>query len=455
MTITDPQVASPRGSTGLPPEEPRFASDLPTPEQLAARYEEVRATTEALSAPLNPEDQVVQSMPDVSPTKWHRAHTTWFFETFVLAPYEPGFRPVHPSYDYLFNSYYEQVGPRHPRHERGLLSRPTVAEVGAYRATVDHTMGSFLAGSARERWDEVAPIIEIGLHHEQQHQELLLVDIKHVLSRNPLCPSYQVRVPAGPASSSWSPAGPVRWCEVEGGVAELGHAGRGFAWDNEGPRHRVFLDDFAVADRLVTCGEWEAFIRDGGYTRPELWLSEGWAMVQQEGWEAPLYWERDGHGWALFTLHGRQPLVTDEPVVHVSFLEADAYARWSGFRLPTEAEWEVAATRVAAGEPPNDLSTGALHPRAAPPVAGERDGVRQLAGDVWEWTASAYRPYPGFRNPPGAVGEYNGKFMCSQMVLRGGACVTPAAHVRPTYRNFFPPSARWAAAGLRLAADPA
>ncbi len=430
---------------------------------LATRFDEVRATTEALAAPLAPEDQVIQSMPDVSPTKWHRAHTTWFFETFVLGPHLTGYSAVHPGYDYLFNSYYEQVGPRHPRAERGLISRPTVAEVGAYRASVDDAVRHLLHTSDPTRAEAVRPLVEMGLHHEQQHQELLLMDIKHVLSCNPLRPAYDVaplteQAGAGASAGEGTSAGagPAGWVEVGGGLEQIGHDGIGddFAFDSETPRHRTFLEPFRVADRLVTCGEWLAFLDDGGYRRPELWLSDGWATVSQQGWRAPLYWRNEGDGWpsdawSVFTLHGMQPVDPAEPVAHVSFFEADAFASWAGARLPTEAEWEVAAAAHVGDDTPNDLATGALHPQAAVP----RPGLRQAFGDVWEWTASPYRPYPGFRPAAGAIGEYNGKFMCNQMVLRGGACTTPAGHTRPTYRNFFPPAARWAFSGLRLAAD--
>ncbi len=387
-------------------------------------------------------------MPDVSPTKWHRAHTTWFFETFILGPHAPGYRPVEPTYDYLFNSYYEQVGPRFPRPERGLLSRPTVAQVAEYRAMVDERLGAFLTDASEQTWRQVAALVDLGTHHEEQHQELLLMDIKHVFSRNPLRPAYR---PVAAVSDA-AQAPPVRWIDVDvDGVVEIGHDGGAFAFDSEGPRHRVLVEPFRLADRLVTCGDWTDFIADGGYSRPELWLSEGWATVQLEGWQAPLYWAADGDHWSVFTLGGSGPVVPTEPVVHTSFFEADAFARWAGARLATEQEWEVAATRLSAGDVPNDLGSGVLHPR--PARLAQSLGVRQLAGDVWEWTASPYRPYPGFRPAAGAVGEYNGKFMCNQMVLRGGACVTPVGHTRPTYRNFFPPGARWAFSGLRLAAD--
>ncbi len=409
-----------------------------------------RRLTEVLAATLAPEDQVVQSMDDVSPTKWHRAHTTWFFETFVLVPHLPGYRPVHPTYDYLFNSYYEQVGDRHPRNRRGVISRPTCDEVAEYRAAVDRALDELVDGADAEVLAAVTPLLELGTHHEQQHQELLLMDIKHVFSCNPLRPVYRF----GTASLSGPATEPLRWVPVApDDLVAIGADGEGFAFDNEGPRHRALVEPFHLADRLVTEGEWLAFIDDGGYHRAELWLSEGWATVRAERWEAPLYWDRDDDGWSVFTLGGTRPVLDATPVVHVSFFEADAYARWAGHRLPTEEEWEVAATSLAADDLPNDLAVGALHPRPASKAADH--GLRQLLGDGWEWTASAYRPYPRFAPVPGAIGEYNGKFMSNQMVLRGAAPVTPGGHARPTYRNFFPPAARWAFSTVRLAADDA
>ena len=409
-----------------------------------------RQRTEALAAPLLPEDQVVQSMPDVSPTKWHRAHTTWFFETFVLEPYLPGYEPVHPTYGYLFNSYYEQVGERHPRPQRGLISRPTCEEVAEYRAAVDRSLDELIGTADEATLATVVPLLELGSHHEQQHQELLLMDIKHVFSCNPLRPAYRL----GTTTTARPDPAPARWVAVEPeGTSRVGHAGDGFAFDNEGPRHEVLVHPFEMADRVVTEGEWRAFIDDGGYARPELWLSDGWAAVQAEGWAAPSYWDRDGDDWTVFTLGGTRPLHDSTPVVHVSFFEADAYARWAGARLPTEEEWEVAATLVGGGEAPNDLAAGRLHPQPSALPSPPTGRARQLLGDVWEWTASAYRPYPRFLPPPGAIGEYNGKFMSGQMVLRGGACITPPGHTRRTYRNFFPPPARWAFSGVRLARD--
>ncbi len=374
-------------------------------------------------------------MPDASPVKWHLAHTTWFFETFVLLPHVPGYRQFDAAYGYLFNSYYNAIGERHPRPERGMLSRPSLEEVRAYRQHVDEA----LLG-ARNLPDA---LVELGLQHEQQHQELILTDLKHMLARNPLRPAYQTQWPLTPIR-----ARARTWVGFAGGLHEIGHAGAGFAFDNETPRHKVWLEDYEIASHPVTHGDFLAFIADGGYRRPELWLSAGWDLVRARGWEAPEYWTRRHGTWRTFTLHGEVPIDPNTPICHVSFFEAEAYARWAGARLPTEAEWEVAARNA----PPdgNFLENGALHPLALreDPPAG---GLAQLYGDVWEWTRSDYAPYPGYRPPEGAVGEYNGKFMCAQYVLRGGSCATPASHIRPTYRNFFPPEARWQFSGLRLA----
>jgi ergothioneine biosynthesis protein EgtB len=379
----------------------------------------------------------VQTIADVSPTKWHRAHVTWFFEQFVLMPYQPGYRPVDERYLYLWNSYYEGAGPRHPRAERGLLSRPGVGEVTAYRDTIDEAMDDVLGLTLPPA---VLDRIELGLHHEQQHQELLLMDIKHVLGTNPLRPAYRLtRPPVG------VDPGPLGWVGFEGGLVEIGTAARStFAFDNESPRHREWVAPFELSDRLVTAGEWLEFMADGGYRRAELWLSDGWAALQAQGQEAPLYWERDASHWSVYTLYGPARVDPALPVVHLSYYEADAYARWRGVRLPTESEWEVAA----AGEVGPVAPAVALHPDAARPDLGR---VRQLYGSAWQWTASSYLPYPGFQPAAGAVGEYNGKFMVSQHVLRGSAAITPPGHARPTYRNFFPPGARWAMSGLRLA----
>jgi ergothioneine biosynthesis protein EgtB len=395
------------------------------------RYARIRAQTEQLAAPLSAEDCALQSMPDASPTKWHLGHTSWFFETFVLEP--AGFTPFRPEFKVLFNSYYLGVGPRHPRPERGLLSRPALEEVRAYRASVDERMRTLLE---RDLPPGARDLAELGLHHEQQHQELIVTDLKHLFSRNPLLPAYRPGEPPGTSA-----ARKMGWKSFPEGVRHIGHGEGGFSFDNERPRHRVFLNAYALADRLVTNGEYRAFIADGGYRRPELWLSEGWDVRAAQGWEAPLYWS----GVEQFTLSGPRPIADAEPVAHLSYFEADAYARWAGARLPTEAEWETAAQ----AEPlqGNFLESGRLHTAAASATQS------QLYGDAWEWTSSAYSPYPGFRAPEGAVGEYNGKFMVNQYVLRGGSCATPGTHVRASYRNFFPAAARWQFSGIRLARD--
>lgn len=387
---------------------------------LSARYAAVRGRTEALAAPLSDEDQCIQSMPDASPAKWHRAHTTWFFETFLLLPFVPGYRRLNEDYAFLFNSYYEAAGPRHARPKRGMLTRPSVAEVGAYRAHVDAAMARLLQDAP----PEACELIELGLQHEEQHQELLLTDILHALAENPLLPAYDPdwREPA-------HPGGAVGWLEGPAGLVELGHAGPGFAFDNETPRHRAWLEPWRIADRLVTNGEWLEFMAAGGYRTPGLWMSAGWAACQAEGWEAPFHWHRRDGEWLQYGLGGLRPIDPTAPVRHVNWYEAEAFARWAGKRLPTEQEWEVAAT-------------------ALPGLHGLRD-------TAWQWTGSAYRPYPGFRPWEGAVGEYNGKFMAQQMVLRGGSQATPPGHARLPYRNFFPPEARWQFSGLRLAEDAA
>jgi ergothioneine biosynthesis protein EgtB len=408
---------------------------------LADRYAEVRRRTDWLTEPLAPEDQVPQSMQDCSPVKWHRAHTTWFFETFVLRPHYRDYQPLEERYVYLFNSYYNAVGPQYARPQRGLVTRPTVADVAAYRAHVDTHMTALLGGDAAMHGQVAPEVLELGLNHEEQHQELLVTDLKHLFSFNPLYPVYRARAAAGEGGG---PADPT-WAEFESGVREIGHAGGGFAFDNETPRHRVFLEPFALASRAVTAAEYLAFMDDGGYDRPEHWLSDGWATVRAQGWRAPLYWTREEDGWWQYTLAGHRPVDPAEPVTHVSYYEADAYARWAGARLPTEAEWEVAAER--AGAAGTCLDDGRFHPAPAP----GGPGLVQMAGDVWEWTQSAYSSYPGFHPAGGALGEYNAKFMSGQMVLRGGSCATPRGHVRPTYRNFFPPSARWQFSGVRLA----
>jgi ergothioneine biosynthesis protein EgtB len=404
---------------------------------LAERYDQIRRATRHLCEPLSPEDCQVQSMDDASPAKWHLAHTSWFFETFILEHAVPDYRPFHPEFRVLFNSYYQTVGQQHPRPRRGILSRPTLDEVFAYRAHVDEHMLELLGATG----ELDAEIVELGLQHEQQHQELILTDIKHLLSCNPLHPRYR----DCPESAAGEPAA-LRWIGFGEGLRWIGHDGNGFAFDNELPRHRVFVDAFALATRLVTNGEFLGFIDDGGYERPDLWLSDGWNTMQARGWRAPLYWEQGGGARQVMTLGGLQPLRADEPVCHVSLYEADAFARWAGARLPREAEWEVAA--ADANLDGNFVESGRLHP--APTTAA---GLAQLFGDVWEWTQSAYTAYPGYQPPSGAFGEYNGKFMCNQLVLRGGSCATPREHVRATYRNFFPPDARWQFSGIRLARD--
>ena len=420
-------------------------SPLPGREAVWRRYREVRGDSERLAAPLAIEDYVVQAMPDVSPPKWHLAHVTWFFENFIAAPYARGYQPFHPQFGYLFNSYYETVGQFFPRLDRGLLSRPTVEEVYRYRAHVDRVIGELIDTVADLRWDEVARRIELGLQHEQQHQELLLTDLKYNFAFNPLRPAYRPADNPGQGKGFAPREVTVHlpgWREFEEGVRSIGYDGREFAFDNERPRHRAFLERFRIADRLVTNGEYLAFIDDGGYARPDLWLSEGWKAVKERGWGAPLYWERIGGEWWQMTLGGMRHVAEREPVCHVSYYEADAFARWAGKRLPTESEWETAAANATIDG--NFRESGRLHP--APP-----NGDAQFFGDAWEWTSSSYSPYPGYRPLEGSLGEYNGKFMVNQYVLRGGSCVTPAAHVRATYRNFFYGPDRWQFMGIRLA----
>jgi ergothioneine biosynthesis protein EgtB len=412
-----------------------------TEQSTLGQFSRVRAASLMLAAPLSDADATVQSMPDASPAKWHLAHTSWFFETMVLQPHLPGYALFDERFNFLFNSYYESVGPRQPRPLRGLLTRPSLAEVLAYRKHVDSAMAKLLKHKSSEA---VLKPIELGCHHEQQHQELLLTDILHLFAQNPLRPAYK---DSEPLPVELRRTGRPNYQNFPGGLFHIGHEGQGFAFDSEGPRHAVQVEPYRLADRLVTNGEWIEFIADGGYRNPLLWLSDGWARVRDEAWSAPLYWEaRDGEFWTM-TLRGAQPVDPDAPVAHVSYFEADAFATWSKRRLPTEAEWEIAAQDLPVSG--NFANSERLRPKPAPAASG----LRQMFGDVWEWTRSAFMPYPRFRPMDGALGEYNGKFMSGQYVLRGGSCVTPEDHMRATYRNFFAPHTRWQFAGLRLAED--
>ncbi|MCA9237255.1 MAG: ergothioneine biosynthesis protein EgtB [Planctomycetales bacterium] len=420
-------------------------STIVSPSVAADDYLRVRQFSDLLCAPIGPEDATAQSMPEASPLKWHLAHTTWFFETFLLRR-DDHYRSPFPEYEYLFNSYYNSVGKQFPRPQRGLVTRPTLDETYAYREYVDGRVADAIAAGLLERDPAAAAVLVLGLNHEQQHQELMLTDLKHLLSHNPLEPAYR--------ADQFQPATPAdrdQWLTFPAALYETGHIGDEFAYDNESPRHRVWLEEFQLAKHPVTCGEFLEFIAADGYSRPEFWLSEGWATVQRECWTAPLYWTQHGDDWSEFTLAGRQPVDPHRPVCHVSYFEADAFARWSGARLPTESQWEVAA----AAQIPTGNFVDALLAADEPvhPAGGVRDEgpARRLFGDVWEWTASSYAAYPGYQPAPGALGEYNGKFMNGQYVLRGGAAITPVGHVRPTYRNFFPPHARWMFGGLRLA----
>jgi ergothioneine biosynthesis protein EgtB len=420
---------------------------MPQPGELGDRYAQVRAFTLELAASLTAEDCQVQSMPDASPTKWHLAHVTWFFETFVLERFEKDFRAFDPAFRVLFNSYYQGVGEQSPRQQRGLILSPTLDEVRRYRAQIDERMQALLASRTDD--PALAELVVLGLNHEQQHQELLLTDIKHALSLSPRHPPYARRWPMAKVQPQ-----PLRWFAFEAGLVEHGHdpaRDGGFCFDNETPRHRAFCAPFELASRPVSYGDWLAFIDDGGYRRSELWLSLGWDWVRQGQHEAPLYWQRDGDAWFNHTLQGRVPIDAHTPVCHLSCFEADAYARWAGARLPTEVEWEFAARRLREPAPPNVADRRVFHPM--PQAQASSTEPVQMFGDVWEWTQSNYGAYPGYRPLPGAVGEYNGKFMCGQLVLRGGSCATPAGHVRASYRNFFPPEAQWQFSGLRLARD--
>lgn len=406
---------------------------------LLNRYQSVRAVTEQLCSPLEIDDFNIQTMPDVSPIKWHIAHVSWFFETFILQEYDKHYRPFHPQFQHLFNSYYELIGSFHPRPQRGFLNRPTLQQIFDYRHYVDVAMAELLLTENHPDYTEIALRAEVGINHEQQHQELMLTDILHVFACNPMHPQYQSSLPEK------MPLRTIKWQEYDGGLFEIGHAGKGFAYDNETPRHKTYIEPFRLADRLVSNGEYINFIADGAYLQAKYWLSDGWKTVRQQQWQAPLYWQLEAGQWWQMTLNGMQLIDEAAPVSHISLYEADAYARWANKRLPTEAEWEVAAKgQVIEG---NLRDSGYLQTMAAV------DGHNQLYGDVWEWTQSAYSPYPGYRPLPGALGEYNGKFMASQFVLRGGSCFTPADHIRSSYRNFFYPGDRWQCTGMRLAED--
>lgn len=419
----------------------------------AQRFAEIRKMTEHIVEPLETEDFVVQSMPDVSPAKWHLAHTTWFFERFVLVDHDASYQVFHPQYDYLFNSYYETIGQPFPRSSRGLLARPGIQEVFAYRKYVEEHLLHLIKHADEKKLQIIEPIIEIGLNHEQQHQELILTDIKYNFSINPLRPVYKEQ-PAGkqPSNATTDSNDKLNWQGFAGGLVEIGHSGHGFAFDNEGPRHKVWLDPFRMASRPVTNGEFIQFIEDGGYHEVQYWLSDGWTVVQQEGWQAPLYWEKREGEWHHYTLAGMKKVDPQEPVTHVSYYEAAAYASWAGQRLPTEAEWEHAFADTDGEANENFLESGYYHP-AAKGATHPTTGLSQGFGNVWEWTMSPYAPYPGNKPLEGALGEYNAKFMANQMVLRGGSCVTPKSHIRRTYRNFFQPEKRWQFSGFRLAGD--
>jgi ergothioneine biosynthesis protein EgtB len=409
------------------------------PHELSAGYERVRARSLELASPLSPEDCCAQSMPDASPVKWHLAHTTWFFETFVLEKLEQRFEPFHAAFRVMFNSYYNGVGDRHPRPQRGTLTRPALADVRAYREDVDERMLRLIEMRPGDK--ELRALVALGLNHEQQHQELILTDVKHLLSLNPLAPAYR-----GLQATVTGHTAPRRWITFDALVAEIGHDGRSFCFDNELPRHKQYLQSYQLASRLVTNAEYLEFIEEGGYRTARLWLSDGWDWVQANRVTQPIYWRQDAEGWHEFTLHGINRLAPDLPAVHLSYYEADAFARWFGARLPTEAEWEHAA---ATREPQGNFADENLFR----PAAAVGAGLRQMFGDAWEWTRSSYAPYPGYREAEGAIGEYNGKFMVNQYVLRGGSCATPADHIRATYRNFFPTTACWQFSGVRLAND--
>jgi ergothioneine biosynthesis protein EgtB len=456
--LSPPSVET--ASTTAEAERSLFSASRSRVERLRDRFHQIRNFTNALCAGLEPEDCVVQSMPDVSPTKWHLAHTTWFFETFILKKFVPGYRAEISEYAYLFNSYYNAAGNMHRRDLRGLISRPTLSQALRYRASIDSHIDDLLSNN-ENLLDEIDPILVLGIHHEQQHQELLITDIKHVLAQNPLDPVFR-EPKTGERSSATlgSQSSPLQFIDCEEGIVEIGHDGAGFAYDNEGPRHQALVPACSLATRPITNGEYIAFIEDNGYSRPEFWLSLGWMTVNEQRWDTPLYWTKRDGGWWNFTLSGLRRVDQSEPVTHVSYFEADAYANWAGARLPTEFEWERAA--LSCPFEGNFVETELFHPvpaAVASDVSAEKPErhrhLVQLFGDVWEWTRSAYSPYPGYRAAPGALGEYNGKFMCNQYVLRGGSCATSRTHIRRTYRNFFQPEKRWQFTGIRLARDPA
>ena len=454
MSATSIETASATAAA----EQSLFPATQSQIERLRDRFHQVRKFTDALCVGLEPEDCVVQSMPDVSPAKWHLAHTTWFFETFILKKFVPGYRAEIPEYAYLFNSYYNAAGDMHRRDLRGLISRPTVSEAQRYRESIDSHMDDLLSNADEKLLDEIEPLLVLGVHHEQQHQELLITDIKHVFAQNPLYPVFRQRNGDVAAKKIT----PIRFIDSEETVTAIGHDGNGFAYDNEGPRHQALVHAFSLATRPVTNGEFIAFIEDNGYRRPEFWLSLGWMTVNEQRWNAPLYWTKRDGAWWNFTLSGLRRVDQSEPVTHVSYFEADAYANWAGARLPTEFEWERAT--LSCPIEGNFVETELFHPApvaVAPNAFGAVSAERpeqyrdlvQMFGDVWEWTRSAYSPYPGYRAEPGALGEYNGKFMCNQYVLRGGSCATSRTHIRRTYRNFFQPEKRWQFTGIRLARD--
>ncbi len=443
--MANPQTVSSNAVADFAPASAGASARVSGPERdpsaLAVRFGSIRDYTESLCASLDPEDCVAQSMPEASPTKWHLAHTTWFFETFVLYEHVADYTPFHPAFGFLFNSYYNGSGERHKRSERGVLTRPTLAEVLTYRAHVNERMCALLSGCRLNSAHDLQRVVEIGLQHEQQHQELILTDIKHLFAQNALLPAYRPSLTTAAGS-----ADELGWTDVPEGVQAIGYEGDGFSYDNERPKHRVFVEHCQIADRLISNGEYRAFMADGGYRKPELWLDEGWAIVQREGWRTPLYWRGGPDGYSEFTLAGERELCDAEPVAHVSYIEADAFARWAGARLASEAEWEIACgSRPVEG---NFVDSARLHPA----IAGESDGAgaRQLFGDLWEWTCSGYAAYPGYRPDTGTLGEYNGKFMCNQFVLRGGSCASSQSHLRSTYRNFFHAPDRWQFTGIRL-----